>query len=137
MRKYRDSAAASVNSGPLLPAAGASVQVNLAGTQTLATIYSDNGRTQAANPLTADSNGDYEFYAVDGRYDIVISGTTIPTLEITDILLIDMLPADLPTTPPGTLGPTLWNNGGALSIGGSALLDESGNIFILDQSKLG
>ena len=131
MRKYVDSVSFG---GP--PVAGASVQVNVHGSSA-ATIYSDNGITPAPNPLTTDSNGAYSFYAVDGRYDIVISGSSIPTLEITDILLIDMLPADLPTTPPGTLGPTLWNNGGALSIGGSALLDESGNIFILDHSKLG
>jgi hypothetical protein len=131
VKKYADSVS---YLGP--PVAGASVQVNVHGGGA-ATIYSDNGITQAANPLTTDANGAYSFYALDGRYDLIVSGAAIPTLEIADILLVDILPADLPTTPPATFAPTLWNDGGVISIGGSALLDENRNIFILDESKLG
>lgn len=113
------------------------MQVNVHGGN-IATIYKDNGITVAANPLTTDSNGRYEFYAADGRYDIIISGASIPTLQLTDISIVDILPEDLPIAPPpDTQVPTFWNNSGVISIGGSALLDPSQNVFILDQSKLG
>lgn len=57
-----------------------------------ATIYSDNGITTQANPLLTDSNGEFSFYAADGHYSLVISGTTITTQVLNDILLED--PAD-------------------------------------------
>lgn len=70
------------------PVSGASVTVYLTGTQTLATIYSNNGVTTQTNPLTTDSSGMFSFYAADGRYDIQISsGSTNKTL--TDILIED------------------------------------------------
>jgi hypothetical protein len=97
------------------PVANASVQVNLQSTGLPATIYSDNGVTVTANPLTTDTNGAFSFYAADGRYQLVISGTNIQTTTVSDILLVDPLPADLPTTLPGSSG-KLWNNGGTISV---------------------
>lgn len=97
------------------PVANASVQVNLQATGLPATIYSDNGVTTAANPLTTDTTGAFSFYAADGRYQLVISGTNIQTVTMNDVLLVDPLPADLPTTLPGSSG-KLWNNGGVLSV---------------------
>jgi hypothetical protein len=117
MQKYVN-AVANTNGGLGIagaPVAGASVQVNLHSTQTPATIYSDNGVTQTANPLTTDTNGNFYFYAADGRYDLVISGTNVTTTSVNDVLLVDPLPADLPTTLPGSSG-HLWNNGGAVSV---------------------
>lgn len=112
MQKFRD-AVASLTGAPV---GGASVQVNVQSTGLPATIYSDNGVTQAANPLTTDAvTGAFSFYAADGRYQLVISGTNITTTTINDILLTDQLPADLPTTLPATAG-KLWNNGGVLSV---------------------
>jgi len=111
MQKYVNSVAAAATG---LPVAGASVQVNVHGGGA-ATIYSDNGITVAANPLTTDTNGSYAFYAADGRYDLVISGTNITTTTISDVLLVDVLPADLPTSLPGSSG-KLWNDGGAISV---------------------
>lgn len=96
------------------PVAGASVQVNVHGGGA-ATIYSDNGVTQAANPLTTDNNGSFSFYAADGHYDLVISGPNIVTTTVSDILLTDLLPADLTTALPGSPGKA-WNNGGTYSI---------------------
>lgn len=52
----------------------ATVTVYLAGTLTLATIYSDNSSTAKANPFTADSTGYYFFYVANGRFDVTISG---------------------------------------------------------------
>jgi hypothetical protein len=115
MQKYANSVAASNGSSPGLPVDGASVQVNVQSTGLPATIYSDNGITPATNPLTTDTNGAFSFYAADGRYQLVISGTNIQTQTISDILLVDPLPADLPTTLPANPG-QLWNNGGAISV---------------------
>lgn len=51
---------------------GATVTVYLAGTTTLAALFSDNGITAKANPFTTDIfEGRYNFYAANGVYDIV------------------------------------------------------------------
>src|SRR3569623_2025747 len=50
--------------------ARAFVYVYLAGSGTLATIYSDNGSTTQTNPMQADNDGGFAFYAANGRYDI-------------------------------------------------------------------
>lgn len=111
MQKYINSVASNVGA----PVAGASVQVNVQSTGQPATIYSDNGVTPITGPLTTDTNGAFAFYAADGRYQLVISGTNIQTQTVNDILLVDPLPADLPITLPGSPG-KLWNNGGAVSV---------------------
>jgi hypothetical protein len=54
----------------------------------LATIYSDNGVTPAANPLTAGSDGEYGFYAANGNYDLTIAKTGYAT-ETKRVSLID------------------------------------------------
>lgn len=112
MQKYVNSVAATVTG---MVVAGASVQVNLHGTTTPATIYSDNGVTQTANPLTTDVNGSFSFYAADGHYDLAITGPNILPVSVDDILLVDVLPADLPTTLPGSAG-KLWNDGQVISV---------------------
>ncbi len=55
------------------------VSVYLTGTLTLATIYSDVSNTPLANPFTADTNGYWFFYALNGRYDITLSGAGFPS----------------------------------------------------------
>jgi hypothetical protein len=45
----------------------------------------------------------------------VISGTNIQTSTLNDVLLVDPLPSDLPTSLPGSSG-QLWNNGGVISV---------------------
>lgn len=45
-----------------------------------ATIYSDNGVTQKANPVRTDVNGSFDFYAANGTYTWqlpIIGGTEI------------------------------------------------------------
>lgn len=111
MQKFINSIAAATG----MPVSGAQVQVNTYPAGLAATIYSDNGVTPAANPITTDTNGAFAFYAADGHYQIVISGANIQTQTVNDILLVDHLPADLPTTLPGVAG-QVWNNGGTLSI---------------------
>ena len=112
MQKYVNSVASLTGA----PVGGASVQVNNYPSGTAATIYSDNGVTQASNPLTTDAvTGGFSFYATDGRYQLVISGANIQTQTVNDILLVDHLPADLPTSLPASSGQA-WNNGGVISV---------------------
>lgn len=87
MQKYINNV--TTNKGVAIP--GASVLVKtLAGA--VATIYSVDGVTTTANPLTTDANGMFSFYAADGHYSLTISKTGIATQTITDVLLED--PAD-------------------------------------------
>src|SRR6266478_808663 len=54
----------------------------------LALLYSDVGLTQAiANPTTTDGMGNYFFYAAAGKYEIEISGPSITTKQIPNVVL--------------------------------------------------
>lgn len=72
------------------PAAGATVTVRKQSDGTLATIYSDDGVTVQANPITAGSDGCFQFFAADGRYDVTISGNGIVT-KTYSVLLEDQI----------------------------------------------
>lgn len=74
---------------------GASVYVYLAGTTTLATIYSDNGVTTKTNPVTTDAQGAWSFYVADGRYDLSIQKTGYTTVAVTDQLYEDPVDASV------------------------------------------
>ncbi len=66
------------------------VTVFLTGTLTRATLYSDNGTSALANPFTASTNGYFFFYAVNGRYDVMMSGGGLPApVTLGDVLLAD------------------------------------------------
>ena len=110
MQKYQD--VVLLTNGQ--PAANVQVLVQTYPGLATATIYSDNGITPAANPLTTDSLGNFSFYAADGHYQLSVTGAGIITTVKSDILLVDVLPADLPTTLPGTTG-KLWNDGDVIS----------------------
>lgn len=90
MQRY--SSAVLSRSGNAIP--GVSVTVRLAGTSTSASLYSDNGVTATANPLTTNDDGEYAFYAANGRYDLVLSGGGIVGETIPDVLLNDPVAAD-------------------------------------------
>ena len=69
--------------------AGATVTVNVVGGG-LATIFSDNVGTPLSNPFTAGSDATFGFYAANGRYTVVCSGTGIPSITVNgDALLND------------------------------------------------
>jgi hypothetical protein len=70
-------------------AVGATVTVQNYPSGTAATIYSDNGVTLAANPLTTDANGRFAFYAASGHYTLVVNIAGGATLTYPDILLGD------------------------------------------------
>jgi len=92
MQKFIETITASAN-GTLVPLSSATVTVRLAGTGTLATLYSANNTSSPqVNPLTSSATGLVAFYAADGRYDITVSKVGFAPVTIGDVLLED--PAD-------------------------------------------
>jgi lysophospholipase L1-like esterase len=67
---------------------GASVLVTLASDGSTAALYSADGANPTANPTTTDANGQFSFYAADGRYNIAVSANGF-TVYLTDVLLED------------------------------------------------
>lgn len=70
--------------------AGASISVYIFGTATLATIYSDNGVTPIApGALLSDAEGEFAFYAANGRYNVQVIATGLASQTTYDVLLFD------------------------------------------------
>lgn len=55
----------------------------------LATIYSDDGITTTPNPTITNSDGEYQFYAANGKYSIVITATGYTGQTIPGVVLFD------------------------------------------------
>lgn len=69
-------------------AVAASVTVYLAGTSTLATLYSDAALTAAlANPVTADSVGYFAFHVAPGFYKLKFEHSTFVTKEVDNVAI--------------------------------------------------
>lgn len=82
MQKYQNNVTS--RTGDAVSGAAVAVRT-LAGA--LATIYSDDGVTPTANPITSDNKGYFEFYAADGLYNIYINGVeTYTDVQINDTL---------------------------------------------------
>lgn len=95
MQAYQDNISAKV-SGVLSPILGVSVTVTDTSTGKPAALYSDNGVTQLAQPLTTDETGYFGFYAANGRYTLAFSSPQVK-LSPRTVQLYD--PADdLPLT---------------------------------------
>jgi hypothetical protein len=94
MQQYQDTALVQNSTvQSILPVVGGTVQVYNKGTLVLASIFSDNGITpvdQVANPIITDSNGRFDFYAANGRYDYTITAPGISTITVHDTLLEDL-----------------------------------------------
>lgn len=74
--------------------AGASITVRTSG-GALATLYSDNGVTTTSNPVTAGTDGEYSFYAANGRYTLTISAPGFATEQKTDVVVQDLADANV------------------------------------------
>ena len=72
---------------------GATVRITDKASGSNATIFSDNIRTSKANPFTAESDGEITYYADNGRFDVVLTGTVTKT--ISDVQLYDFTDAAL------------------------------------------
>ena len=101
----------------------------------LALIYSDAALTQAlANPTTTDGLGNYFFYAAPGKYEIEISGPSITTKQIPNVIL----PND-PASPTfsGGISAFSLNLSGNLTVNGSTTVIgnlASGTLNLSNQS---
>jgi len=127
------------------PVDGASVSVYAAGTTTpLVTIYAAAGSRTApvgqSNPMTTDANGEYSFAAADGNYDIIITGGSIATKTIPNVIFVD----ELTTFPSPSLGtvtsvslslPAMFTVTGSPVTGlgtlGATLASQSANTFLV------
>lgn len=91
----------------------------------LATIYSDDGVTELANPLTASGvDGTYEFYAANGRYDLSFNATGYIIESLTDVMLFDASEnGALLNNTAGTTAPTVNDDSSAGYEAGSYWLD--------------
>jgi hypothetical protein len=74
-----------------LPMTGVLVTVKKAGTAVNASLYSDDGITTKSNGFTNDSDSSFEFYAPNGRYDVVFtkSGQSFTDTNSTDLVIWD------------------------------------------------
>lgn len=75
-----------------VPAPEATISVKLHASDTLATLYSDDGVTPMANPFTAaEDTGIYGYYAANGRYDETVTPEAGDgaAYTVSDILLYD------------------------------------------------
>jgi hypothetical protein len=88
MQKYVNDITTVVD-GKLEPLPNAPVTVYVGGTSTLATLYSDNGISTTTNPFISTNTGRVEFYAEDGRYDLIVSKTGYNSVSIPDIIFDD------------------------------------------------
>lgn len=87
--------------------AGLSVLVKIGGQN--ATIYSDNGTTVQANPMTSDSSGGISFYAANGTYDLsLVAASGAVTALRSQIILFDPLDCEdgTPTSSSTVVGET-------------------------------
>ena len=83
------------------PLSGASILVKTSSGAT-ASIFSDNLGTPTANPLTSDPLGNFQFWATDGVYSLVISSPGLVTQTITGVHLEDQLSIDTGTSTDAT-----------------------------------
>ena len=72
MKKYQDF----ITDTEGHPLANVAVTVYLAGTQTLASLYS-SAQLETLNPVHSDADGFYSFYVADGVYDLALAGSGI------------------------------------------------------------
>jgi len=70
---------------------GVTVAVYDQGTANLSTLFTANGSGAKSNSFTNDTDGTFEFYAANGRYDAVYTktGYTFTAANTTDLLLYD------------------------------------------------
>lgn len=112
---------------------GATVTVRIAGTGTLATIYSDRSLTPKSNPFTSDTTTGYFFFYADPsrRYDVEFTGGTSPNDLLAPVTWSDIsipsstVTGSIPLIPTaGLLAEYRFDEGA-----GTTLTDYSGNGF--------
>ncbi len=101
------------------PAAGATITIKLAGSNTNATIYSDDGITVKSNPFATNNLGQFDFYAASGKYDITVTGTQITTYTLPNQVVFDPFEsnaADMPFVSMSLLPLNIAGQGGFFGV---------------------
>jgi hypothetical protein len=77
------------------PSTSCKITVYDHGTTNVSTIYSDNLATPTplANPFYVNTNGSYQLFADNGRYDIVGIAGVVQIFSVSDVLFLDPLEA--------------------------------------------
>ena len=130
MQRYTNFiASTTATNSTLTVLSNASCVVYIAGTLGAATLYSDNGVTPLANPFLSSATGMIDFYAANGRYDVVVSKTGYLSVTISDIELDDLMApsgaGSVGNTPAGSISATTVQ--GAINEIVSDLLASSGS----------
>lgn len=89
MQRYQNSVLLG-GPGCVTPAPYAEITVYLAGTLTLAELFETNDHAPLVNPFQSDDQGNFFFYAEDGRYDIHVVVPGRPEQWLRDTLLEDI-----------------------------------------------
>lgn len=89
MKNYADVVLQEGNGGVLQPAAGATVTVINAVSLANAQLYSDDGVTPISNPVACDTNGRFNFFVANGRYNLLVAGANVATYEISNVDIHD------------------------------------------------
>ena len=98
------------------------------GTLNLSTIYSDNAGTAKANPFTANSTGEWYFYAANSRYDVKFSGGGITTpFTLSDFVVSD--PTTAAAVPAGADTQVQFNDGGAMAGDSGLTFNKTTNVL--------
>jgi len=109
---------------------------NAGSTLPLPTIYATSGSRTAplaiSNPLTTDANGNFGFAAANGNYDISISGGSISTYTIPNVVLFDGL--DVPGVP-GAITSVGLSMPGEWAVAGSPITTGAGTLAVTKASQ--
>lgn len=121
MQKYQDNLAGRV-AGALVALKDIAITVTNKATGLPATLFSDDGVTPLAQPLTTDVDGYFAFYAANGTYLLSFSGPAVPSGNRT----IELYDAD--DAPPLTLAQAAASDGSSkIGHGGRTLADKLGD----------
>lgn len=115
--------------------AGASIAVYIFGTASLATIYSDNGVTVIApGELLSDAEGEFAFYAANGRYNVQVVATGLASQTTYDVLLFDPADAGIASVKDyGAVGNGATDDTAAIQAGIDAVSAAGGGTLLLPE----
>lgn len=111
MKHYSDVVLIQGANRELSPAVAAQVTVLGHVSQTLATIFADDGVTPKNNPVLTDAEGRFDFFVADGRYDLNVTGNGFTNFSLVDIEITDILEATATDNEWVTEGMQLVNQG--------------------------
>ena len=119
--------------------ASATVTVYVYGTLTPATIYSDNGLTVIpSSQVTTDSDGQFYFYADNGRYTLSVMATGFAQEQFSDVSLFDQADAGIASVKDyGAVGNGTTDDTAAIQAGIDAVSAAGGGTLLFPAGTYG